>query len=147
MPPTTRSATTSTAPAAKRRKTEHVDTYLCFSCDTERISKQFPDQNPASECEHLINTCKGCLKKWVEAQVESATFATGGLNDKIFGIRCPECDVGIMKNVNIEIAAAKKVYQRLVVSRIVRLQCQRRCATHSCSVDARCQLIVSDEVG
>jgi len=133
------------APAAKKRKTNKpssVEKYLCFSCDTERLSKQFPDHNPASECEHLINTCKACLKTWVEVQIESANFVkTGGEDVKkvehsvvsdttedseddesgkngkkggVFGIRCPQCEEGVMKNVNVEMAVSKKVYQRLV---------------------------------
>jgi hypothetical protein len=99
------------APAAKRRKTEQVEKYRCFSCDEHRTAKQFPDYNPSSECDHLINTCKGCLKKWVAAQVDSASFTVGGEDGKAFGVRCPQCDA-VMKNVNIELAANKKVYEK-----------------------------------
>lgn len=99
------------APAAKRRKTIKEMKYLCLSCDTERIGASFPDVNPSSECEHLINTCKTCLKKWVAAQIESANYTTGGEDGKAFGVKCPQCDA-VMKNVNVEDAAVKKVYQQ-----------------------------------
>ncbi|KAK0935065.1 hypothetical protein LTR29_013385 [Friedmanniomyces endolithicus] len=99
------------APAAKRRKTATEPKYHCVVCDTDRIGNSFPDYNPSSECEHLIDTCKTCLKKWVTAQVDESTFTTGGEDGKSFGIKCVQCDA-VMKNVNVEIAATKRVYQR-----------------------------------
>ncbi len=138
------------APAVKRRKTE-VPKFLCYSCQTERVSSQFPDYNPGAECDHLIHTCKACLKQWVEVQVESGNFVkrtdveSGGNEENaraekrvddlqdgvqkveqkakegdeelskglLFGIKCPhpDCD-GVMRNVNVQMAAARKVYQR-----------------------------------
>ena len=97
------------APAAKRRKTNKEPKYLCSSCDTERKGTSFPDVNPSSECHHLINTCKTCLKKWVAAQIENANFTTGGEDGKAFGVKCPQCDA-VMKSVNVEDAGTKKVY-------------------------------------
>ena len=61
--------------------------YLCSSCDVERTARAFPDYNPSSECDHLINTCKACLKAWVNVQIESAQFATGGEDGKSFGVK------------------------------------------------------------
>ncbi|KAK3676911.1 hypothetical protein LTR78_003115 [Recurvomyces mirabilis] len=98
------------APAAKRRKIEAVTKYLCFSCDAERTSKQFPDYNPSTDCDHLINTCKTCLKKWVQTQVDSSNYATGDEGGKVFGIRCPQC-VAIMKDDDLEEVTTKKVYK------------------------------------
>ncbi|KAK3116357.1 hypothetical protein LTR53_003383 [Teratosphaeriaceae sp. CCFEE 6253] len=95
------------APAAKRRKTANEPKYHCLGCDTNRIGRSFPDSNPSSGCEHLINTCKTCLKKWVEAQVSSGLIVQAG---KTFGIQCPECDA-VMKSVDVEVAATKKVHQ------------------------------------
>ena len=45
--------------------------------------------------------------------MEGANLATGGEFNSIFGVKCPQsqCD-GTMRNVNIEIAATKKVYER-----------------------------------
>ena len=104
------------APAPKKRKTNTiVQKFRCFSCVADRGSSQFPDYNPSPDCEHLINTCKTCLKKWVQAKVESASFATGGEDGKIFGVKCPQCDA-IMRSVNIEIAATKQVHKRYVLS-------------------------------
>lgn len=101
------------APSAKRRKTNQPQRFLCFSCDVERTSSQFPDYNPSPECEHLINTCKACLKGWVEAQVESGNFTAGGEDGQAFGVKCPHPDCkGVMKNVNVGVAATKKVYER-----------------------------------
>ena len=100
------------APAAKKRKLDtNVEKFPCFSCDTLRLSKLFPDYNPSPDCDHLINTCKTCLKKWVAANVESSNFVTSGENGEIWGIKCPhpQCDA-VMRNVNVEEAATKKVY-------------------------------------
>ena len=98
------------APATKKRKTESDERYRCTSCDTNRTSRQFPDYNPTPDCDHLIHTCKSCLSNWVTSNVESGNFANGG---KVFGVKCPECD-SIMRNVNVEIAATKKIHKRLV---------------------------------
>ncbi|KAK3717601.1 hypothetical protein LTR37_005667 [Vermiconidia calcicola] len=100
------------APATKKRKT--IDTtpkFHCFSCATDRKSTQFPDYNPSADCDHLINTCKTCLKKWVQSNVESANLVTGGDDGKVYGVHCPQCKA-IMGNVNVKIAATKKVYER-----------------------------------
>ncbi|KAK5170313.1 uncharacterized protein LTR77_004900 [Saxophila tyrrhenica] len=128
------------APAAKKRKTARdAPKFLCLSCQTERTSSQFPDYNPSAECEHLIHTCKNCLKKWVEVQVECSAFVKktaaedgagvdaaegdervrkgeveeGKPNSLLFGIKCPHPDCkGVMRNVNVEMGATKKVYQK-----------------------------------
>ncbi|EME44851.1 hypothetical protein DOTSEDRAFT_169860 [Dothistroma septosporum NZE10] len=92
-----------------KKAKKNVVRYLCSSCDVERTAGAFPDYNPSSECEHLINTCKDCLKAWVNVQIETAQFATGGENGKRFGVKCPECPA-VMKNVNIQIATTKKMY-------------------------------------
>ncbi|EMC94020.1 hypothetical protein BAUCODRAFT_36491 [Baudoinia panamericana UAMH 10762] len=64
-------------PASKRRKTGPQPKYLCFACDVERVGSQFPDVNPSGECEHLINTCKKCLRQWVQVAVEGGGFVMG----------------------------------------------------------------------
>lgn len=105
-------AVLSMAPPAKQRKTAHeAEKYFCTTCATNRLAKQFPDYNPTPDCEHLINTCSGCLKQWVKSQVEAGAPAVDPNNSDVFGISCPECD-GIMRNVNIQIAATKKTYNR-----------------------------------
>jgi hypothetical protein len=80
-------------PPTKKRKTE-VERYICQICQSEKTSNQFPDFNPSRECEHMIHTCKWCLKKWVEVQVESSEFvkktgvaevADGAENDADWG--------------------------------------------------------------
>lgn len=86
----------------------------------------FPDYNPSPDCEHLINTCKTCLRKWVEASIEDANFRTEALDGvgdggdregeakvkkEVWGIGCPECE-GVMRAVNVQMAVPKKVYRR-----------------------------------
>lgn len=113
------------APATKKRKTnDAIERFLCFSCVTERFSTQFPDYLPSRDCDHLINTCKTCLKKWVEAKVEGATFVKDGKDSKVFGVKCPQCDDGIMKNGDIEVAATKKVYAKYVTELSTTTHCQ-----------------------
>jgi len=100
------------APAAKHRKANaEVERFMCYGCDEQRTSKQFPDYNPSSDCEHLINICTKCLKKWIEVQVDNGNFTFGGKDGKALGIKCPQCPA-VMKNVNVYIATTKKVYNR-----------------------------------
>lgn len=74
------------APTSKKTKTSSPR-YLCATCDTEKGAKSFPDYNPSAECDHLINTCKSCLKEWVTVRIESAEFAKGVDGDS-FGVKC-----------------------------------------------------------
>ncbi|CZT25074.1 uncharacterized protein RCC_10804 [Ramularia collo-cygni] len=98
-----------TAPPKKRKKVQ-APRFRCSSCSTLRMTKFFPNFNPSSECEHLINTCIACLRKWVEARVEGGTFEFGK-DGKMFGVRCPECPE-VMREVNVQNAATKKVFKR-----------------------------------
>ncbi|KAI6896768.1 hypothetical protein KC318_g11128 [Hortaea werneckii] len=102
------------APASKRRKTtQDQQRFLCYGCDVERVPSQFPDCNPSADCQHLINTCTTCLKKWVEAQVEAGSFKTDRQDSKVFGIACPHpgCQ-GTMTADDVEGAATRKVFGR-----------------------------------
>ncbi|KAI7189263.1 hypothetical protein KC343_g8496 [Hortaea werneckii] len=102
------------APASKRRKTTHdPPRFLCYGCDVARVPSQFPDCNPSADCQHLINTCTACLKKWVEAQVDAGGFKTDGQDSRFFGIACPHpgC-TGTMKAGDVEDAATRKVFAR-----------------------------------
>jgi hypothetical protein len=92
------------APASKKRKVA-VQRYKCLSCLTDRVATSFPDYNPTSTCKtHLINTCKQCLKKWIETQVDSGKLFEGD-------IKCPECPE-IMRVEDVRLAASKKVAER-----------------------------------
>jgi len=71
-----------------------------------RISSQFPNSNPTSTCKHLINTCKRCLKAWVESQIETSVFTPH--------IACPECDEK-MGREDVEGVVTKRVFARFVV--------------------------------
>ena len=99
------------APAAKRRKTNNVQRFLCYGCDVERISSQFPDTNPSSKCDHLINTCKTCLKKWIQAQIEGGHFLKDAENSKVFGVACPHpgCK-GVMLASDVQESVSNKVF-------------------------------------
>jgi hypothetical protein len=94
------------APATKRRKTQ-LQRYECQTCMVSRISSQFPDSNPTSTCEHLINTCKRCLKEWVESQIETSVFTPR--------IACPECEQK-MGREDVGVAVTKKLFARFVHS-------------------------------
>ncbi|KAF2725294.1 hypothetical protein K431DRAFT_343261 [Polychaeton citri CBS 116435] len=85
------------APSTKRRRTSGIK-YLCLTCDTERVSSQFPDYNPTNDCDHLINTCTPCLRQWITAQLSSSSFKK---------IKCPECNQ-TMSNEEIRVATSKK---------------------------------------
>lgn len=92
------------APATKRRKTQLVR-FHCQSCMTDRVASQFPEYNPTEQCEHLINTCTQCLKKWVEAQIDTKVFDPR--------IQCPECEEK-MDSGDVRMALPKKAFARYV---------------------------------
>ena len=85
----------------------------CSTCGVERVPNQFPGDNPSSECEHFINTCKGCLGAWIAIQVQENLLTVVGEEGKALGIACPEC-AAVMKNHNIKIAASGEVFRRYV---------------------------------
>jgi hypothetical protein len=93
------------ARASKRRKTQ-PQRYECQTCLVSRISSQFPNSNPTSACVHMINTCKRCLKEWVESQIETTVFTPQ--------ISCPECEQNMGKE-DVEAAVTQKGFKRFVV--------------------------------
>lgn len=101
----------------RKRKAAQIEKYECFTCATEKPPKQFPDFNPSTDCKHLINTCRTCLKKWVESCIENAKFkatTTGGEGEglkAIWGVGCPQCE-SVMRSINVEAAVTKKVFKR-----------------------------------
>lgn len=99
------------APAAKRRKIGAEEKYRCVTCDTRRGSKQFPDSNPTSTCDHLIHTCTSCLKKWVHAQIEECIFDEGGGDGDALGVKCPDCDE-VMIGSEVELVVSKRILKR-----------------------------------
>jgi hypothetical protein len=86
-------------------------TYLCTSCDEHKTSRQFPDNCPATKCEHLINTCKACLKEWVNVQIESSHTTPTGDDGMLLGIACPECPE-LMLESDIQGATTKTTLER-----------------------------------
>lgn len=122
MAPTTRSLRSNTelddkpfAPLPsipkKRKASEIAERIPCFSCADDKLSKQFPDFNPTPDCDHLINTCKKCLRLWIEASVDGTNFKSGGEDGKLWGIQCPQCDC-IMRGVNVQDGSTKKIGKR-----------------------------------
>jgi ariadne-1 len=71
----------------------------------DRTTGQFPDYNPTDTCDHLINTCKRCLKQWIESQIETTVFTPH--------IQCPQCDKK-MDSRDVEMAVPKKMFARWV---------------------------------
>ena len=100
--PTRVHSITSMAPAAKRQRTKAI-TYPCHTCLEDRNTGSFPDVNPTSTCDHLINTCKRCLKQWIESQIETTVFTPH--------IQCPQCDEK-MNSMDVEMAIPKKMFAR-----------------------------------
>ncbi|PPJ50272.1 hypothetical protein CBER1_04912 [Cercospora berteroae] len=97
---------------AKRQKSIATK-YMCTCCGDEKTSRSFPNYTPTPHCEHLINTCRVCLKQWVEVQVDSANFlrVSGDNETSTVGIKCVECKE-VMRPVNVEIAASQQVYEK-----------------------------------
>ena len=125
------------APASKSKKRKAsalVEKFTCSSCAEDKPSRLFPDYNPSPECEHLINTCKSCLRKWVEGCIEGGVFrgaavareegGEGGGGEsgekkkkkkkekgEVWGVGCPECEA-VMRAVNVQMAVPKRVFHR-----------------------------------
>jgi ariadne-1 len=90
------------APAKKRQKTKAI-IYPCHTCLEDRTTGMFPEYNPTVTCGHLINTCKRCLKQWIESQIETSVFTPH--------IQCPQCDQK-MSSTDVEMAVTKKIFAR-----------------------------------
>jgi hypothetical protein len=101
-PQTDSSSITSMAPA-KKRQTIKAITYPCHTCLEDRTTGMFPEYNPTEICDHLINTCKRCLKQWIESQIETSVFTPH--------IQCPQCDQK-MSSTDLEMAVPKKMFAR-----------------------------------
>ncbi len=76
--------------------------YECVTCTRTLAASSFPKYLSTDKCQHLINTCKACLKAWITSQMGSTTY------DKI---ACPECPQ-IMQNSDMLIHATKADYAR-----------------------------------
>lgn len=90
------------APANKRIKLQ-PERYPCHTCLTDRTSSQFPDYNPTDTCDHLINTCRQCLRAWIVSQIESKAFTPH--------IKCPQCGEKMTRG-DVELAVTKKVFAK-----------------------------------
>jgi hypothetical protein len=95
---------------SKRQKKAAEEGYECQQCGEEKSSSSFPDDMPSSTCEHLIHTCKLCLKTWVNLQIANGSYVTQDERSEpildehgepIFGIRCPEECKGIMTSPEV----------------------------------------------
>lgn len=135
QPDTKRRKTTSSITLADRTLTKKTERpgpvkYYCYTCDTERVATQFPDYNPTDDCDHLINTCKACLKDWIAACVEGGQLPTVPTakedsdskddsdvvlaNTQVkttLGVHCPEC-TAVMHTDDVQRSAAKRVFDR-----------------------------------
>lgn len=106
---------------SKKRKAAEMEKFSCFTCAADKPPQQFPDYNPSPDCDHFINTCKTCLRQWIESCIEEANFKTGisggdeGEDDgdakDVWGIACPQCE-GVMRAVNVQMAVPKRVLKR-----------------------------------
>ncbi|TKA74350.1 hypothetical protein B0A55_05514 [Friedmanniomyces simplex] len=74
----------------------------CTICGRALAASSLPDHLAPDHCEHLINTCKQCVKAWIAAQLDSTTY------DRV---SCPECPE-IMTKADVKQMAAKDVYAR-----------------------------------
>ncbi|KAF2215527.1 hypothetical protein CERZMDRAFT_94928 [Cercospora zeae-maydis SCOH1-5] len=97
---------------APKKQKSTTPKFTCTCCGDEKTARSFPNYTPTPECEHLINTCRTCLRQWIEVQVDSAKFfSVSGDQGATFGIKCVECKE-MMRPVNVELAASKAVYER-----------------------------------
>jgi hypothetical protein len=97
----------------RQRPKQQRELYRCLSCMADMLSYKFPNHNPSSECEHLINTCKECLRGWVEAQIEQNLAVTDENDNTVFGIKCPECPAS-MQLLEVRASTSREKYQLFV---------------------------------
>jgi uncharacterized CHY-type Zn-finger protein len=95
------------APAVKCRKVA-AQRFECHTCLEDLTTGRFPNYNPIETCDHLINTCKKCLKEWIQSQIETTVFTPH--------IRCPQCNEE-MNNRDVGMAVTKPLFSRYVVAR------------------------------
>jgi hypothetical protein len=75
------SSLASSGPSHKRspKRTEKKE---CIVCSDKRSSRHFPNRPPTTQCSHLIEVCRRCLRTWIASQ-----FSTKMWNE----INCPMC--------------------------------------------------------
>lgn len=91
-------------PAAKRCKTEE-QRQKCSSCNTIRVSSDFPDNCPTNQCQHNIHICTQCLQQRIATQLSNTASQE---------IRCPECEE-VMQQSDVHRFATQKdaqIYDR-----------------------------------
>ena len=76
--------------------------YDCTTCGLTLASSAFPNLLPTADCDHLINTCKSCLKNWVATQLDNTIYNK---------LSCPECPE-ILQNGDVKAYATKSVYAK-----------------------------------
>ncbi|KAM0715097.1 hypothetical protein Q7P37_009562 [Cladosporium fusiforme] len=102
---------------SKRRKLA-IQRYPCHTCLSDRASSLFPDYNPTATCDHLINTCKQCLRQWIESHMVGKAFTPN--------IQCPQCNEKMTRN-DIEMAVTNSVFKKLADSRLPIVRSRQRC--------------------
>ncbi|KAF2270912.1 hypothetical protein CC78DRAFT_5996 [Lojkania enalia] len=74
----------------------------CIVCTNSRSLRHFPKRPPTAGCTHEINTCKSCLRSWIQSEFESKMFDQIG---------CPECAIQ-MQYEDIQEFAPSQVFRR-----------------------------------
>lgn len=106
------------SPPTKRKQTIKPR-YLCDTCGAVKTGRSFPDYNPSAECEHLIHTCRVCLRRWIDVCISNHNYriVDNEAGASTFAIRCPERFQGepcpaMMRPVNVKAATTKASYEK-----------------------------------
>ncbi|KAJ4374123.1 hypothetical protein N0V83_002864 [Neocucurbitaria cava] len=66
----------------KHRRPQRKETKECIICTDTRSLHRFPNRPPTTQCTHEVDTCRRCLRKWIQSE-----FTTKIWNE----INCPIC--------------------------------------------------------
>lgn len=63
-------------------RSQRKETKECILCTDTRSLHRFPNRPPTTQCTHEVDTCRRCLRKWIQSE-----FTTKIWNE----INCPIC--------------------------------------------------------
>ncbi|KAF2109151.1 hypothetical protein BDV96DRAFT_472576, partial [Lophiotrema nucula] len=74
----------------------------CIICAESRSIRRFSEHTPTSQCSHEINTCRRCLRTWIESEWKAKMWDQ---------LKCPECKAQ-MQFADVKAAAPSHILKR-----------------------------------
>ncbi|KAF2741249.1 hypothetical protein EJ04DRAFT_242 [Polyplosphaeria fusca] len=74
----------------------------CIVCTESRSIQHFATRPPTAQCTHEVNTCRRCLRSWIESEFTSKMWDQ---------INCPECSVRL-EHEDMRVFAPPDIFRR-----------------------------------